>query len=230
MFVYFDVIVDQVFSSLHSTPLMYLFLFSFFFCRQFLLVYFRLESFDSTLDLAGDLSTTMKNTELEIREGMRLHREMQSRQARQIAKYAGGLARSIRGGSGDASGDPNDSMPMMLRTHDGDEDSAVDLAQATLTSRRSSLNWNFDNGGVFVPIDDNLQHPTSIQIHSRRTSFNSGSVGIHPALGHPGASAAEGTQFLDYIPPLADELDIAIGGGESGAGEDEGDLFDFLFD
>ena len=126
----------------------------------------------------------MKNTELEMFEGMRLHREMQSRQASQIAKYAGGITRTTQ---------PDGPAPINLRRESIDYSASSLISSSSSSSslqnsRRASLNWKFE--------------PPSPSRLSEVINAN------------------------DYIPPLEGNQSD---GGISGV-EDDGGLFDFLFD
>ena len=138
----------------------------------------------------------MKHTELEMRQGMQLHREMQNRQAKQIAQYAGGFGKRGRD-------DQHDQGPIGLNFRRGSGGNhSYPLASSSApssapSSRRSSFNksdYNFDPGRLF---DSN-------------------------AGGAPSSSTGLSKTFNDYIPPLE--------GGISDVGEDDENLFDFLFD
>lgn len=83
-----------------------------------------------------DLTDSMRNTELEMIQGMQLHKEMQARQAQQIAQYAGGIDKTLQGDQ---------------------SSSAFPLRRGSLSScssRRGSVNdiqhgWSFDNSQLF---------------------------------------------------------------------------------
>jgi hypothetical protein len=126
----------------------------------------------------------MKHTELEMRQGMQLHREMQNRQAKQIAQYAGGFGKRGRD-------DQHDQGPIGLNFRRG---SVGNHSYPLASSSASSSDYNFDPGRLF---DSN-------------------------AGGAPSSSTGLSKTFNDYIPPLE--------GGISDVGEDDENLFDFLFD
>ena len=136
----------------------------------------------------------MKHTELEMRQGMKLHREMQNRQAKQIAQYAGGFGKRGRD-------DQNDQGPVGLNFRRGSVgDHSYPLAPSSASSSAST---------------------------SRRSSFNKSDYNFDPSrLFEPNAAPSSSTgvskTFNDYIPPLD--------GGISDVGEDDENLFDFMFD
>jgi len=155
----------------------------------------------------------MKNTELQMNEGMRLHREMQNRQARQMVQYAGGIARRLDVEAVDGV----EAVPSLVNSASyGSRRSSVNIIDAASSqpssrrlslssqnvSRRSSLSWEFDDRAttLFNPV--NQYEERNENVTGQQNPSN----------------------YLDVIPTLegndvVEEQD-----------DDDGELFDFLFD
>mgnify|MGYP000934523492 CR=1 FL=1 len=153
----------------------------------------------------------MKNTELQMNEGMRLHREMQNRQVRQMVQYAGGIARRLDVEAVDGV----EAVPSSLNSaFYGSRRSSINSIDASSqpssrrvslssqnVSRRSSLNWEFDDRAttLFNPVNQYEEH-------------NENASGLQNPSNYLDVITLEGNDVVE------DQDD------------DDGELFDFLFD